>query len=150
MRPSLNNMQDSDGDGTGDLMGITSRLDYLACTSYLLISASSILYQLLSSCAIRSKLMLIWYQLQYRWVWVLKHSGFLQSTGRPWQVLTLLNPFFFFVTSPILLLPVCISVSKTLKMLADFGYDISSYVDIDPIFGTLQDFDLLSTAAKVH
>ena len=35
------------------------------------------------------------------------------------------------------------------KMLADFGYDISSYVDIDPIFGTLQDFDLLSAAAKV-
>ena len=33
--------------------------------------------------------------------------------------------------------------------MADFGYDISSYVDIDPIFGTLQDFDQLSAAAKV-
>ena len=45
------------------------------------------------------------------------------------------------------ILPVCIW--EILKMLADFGYDISSYVDIDPIFGTLQDFDLLSAAAKV-
>ena len=34
--------------------------------------------------------------------------------------------------------------------MADFGYDISSYVDIDPIFGTLQDFDQLSVAAKVN
>ena len=34
--------------------------------------------------------------------------------------------------------------------MADFGYDISSYVDIDPIFGTLQDFDQLSAAAKVN
>jgi alpha-glucosidase len=27
--------------------------------------------------------------------------------------------------------------------MADFGYDISNYTDIDPIFGTLADFDLL-------
>ncbi|MBV9235495.1 MAG: DUF3459 domain-containing protein [Xanthobacteraceae bacterium] len=29
----------------------------------------------------------------------------------------------------------------------DFGYDISNYTDIDPIFGTLRDFDRLLTAA---
>ncbi len=29
----------------------------------------------------------------------------------------------------------------------DFGYDISAYTDIDPIFGTLSDFDILITAA---
>ena len=49
---------------------------------------------------------------------------------------------------PTMIPAVCILLN--LKMLADFGYDISSYVDIDPIFGTLQDFDLLSAAAKVH
>src|SRR5678815_2175768 len=27
--------------------------------------------------------------------------------------------------------------------MADFGYDISNYIDIDPIFGTLNDFDAL-------
>ncbi len=27
--------------------------------------------------------------------------------------------------------------------MADFGYDISNYIDIDPLFGTLQDFDAL-------
>jgi alpha-glucosidase len=32
--------------------------------------------------------------------------------------------------------------------MADFGYDVSNYVDIDPIFGSLQDFDEL--AAAVH
>jgi len=30
--------------------------------------------------------------------------------------------------------------------MADFGYDISDFRDIDPIFGTLQDFDELVTA----
>jgi len=70
--------QDSDGDGTGDLTGITSRLDYLV------------------------------------------------SLG--------VETFWL---SPIYRSP-----------MADFGYDISSYVDIDPIFGTIQDFDLLSAAAK--
>ena len=29
----------------------------------------------------------------------------------------------------------------------DFGYDISAYTDIDPIFGTLSDFDILIAAA---
>jgi alpha-glucosidase len=29
----------------------------------------------------------------------------------------------------------------------DFGYDIANYIDIDPIFGTLQDFDRLLAAA---
>jgi alpha-glucosidase len=31
--------------------------------------------------------------------------------------------------------------------MVDFGYDISDYTDIDPIFGTLNDFDALLTAA---
>ena len=32
--------------------------------------------------------------------------------------------------------------------MADFGYDVSNYTDIDPIFGTLADFDAL--LANVH
>ena len=31
--------------------------------------------------------------------------------------------------------------------MADFGYDVSDYCDIDPIFGTLEDFDALIAAA---
>src|SRR5262245_3540982 len=64
---------DSNGDGIGDLAGITARLDYIA----------------------RSGVDGIW-----------------------------LSPFF---KSP----------------MKDFGYDISDYRDVDPIFGTLQDFDRL-------
>ena len=33
--------------------------------------------------------------------------------------------------------------------MADFGYDISDFMDIDPIFGTLQDFTDLTAAAKL-
>src|SRR5215472_2784728 len=29
----------------------------------------------------------------------------------------------------------------------DFGYDVSNYVDIDPLFGTMRDFDTLLEAA---
>ena len=31
--------------------------------------------------------------------------------------------------------------------MADFGYDVSNYTDIHPLFGTLEDFDALLTAA---
>jgi alpha-glucosidase len=35
--------------------------------------------------------------------------------------------------------------------MADFGYDISNYTDIDPLFGSLEDFDrLLSTAHELR
>lgn len=69
---------DSNGDGIGDLPGITSRLDYIA-------------------------------DLGVDAVW--------------------LSPFF---TSP----------------MRDFGYDVADYCDVDPIFGTLADFDGL--IARAH
>ncbi len=31
--------------------------------------------------------------------------------------------------------------------MADFGYDISDYTGIDPLFGTMEDFDALVAAA---
>src|SRR5690242_17188743 len=34
--------------------------------------------------------------------------------------------------------------------MADFGYDISDYTDIDPVFGTLAEFDALLAAAHEH
>ncbi len=68
---------DSNGDGIGDLPGITAHLDYVA----------------------RLGVDAIW-----------------------------LSPFF---TSP----------------MRDFGYDVADYCDVDPIFGTLADFDALVTRA---
>ena len=70
--------QDSNGDGVGDLPGITRRLDYVA-------------------------------SLGVDGIW--------------------LSPFF---TSP----------------MADFGYDVADYRDVDPVFGTLSDFDAL--LARAH
>jgi len=70
--------QDHNGDGVGDLVGITSRLEYVA-------------------------------DLGVDAIW--------------------LSPVF---TSP----------------MKDFGYDVSNYRDIDPIFGTLEDFDRL--VEKAH
>ncbi len=69
---------DTNGDGVGDLPGITAKLDYIA-------------------------------QLGADIVWI--------------------SPFF---TSP----------------MKDFGYDVSDYCDVDPLFGTLADFDTL--IAKAH
>ncbi|MEL6770002.1 MAG: alpha-amylase family glycosyl hydrolase [Bacteroidota bacterium] len=71
--------QDANGDGVGDLPGITERLDYLANT------------------------------LGVDTVW--------------------LSPFY---RSP----------------MADFGYDVADYTDVDPIFGTLDDFDRMAARAK--
>lgn len=34
--------------------------------------------------------------------------------------------------------------------MTDFGYDISDYTDIDPLFGTLAEFDVLLQAAHAH
>lgn len=70
--------QDSNGDGVGDLKGITQRLDYIA-------------------------------DLGVDAIWI--------------------SPFF---TSPML----------------DFGYDVSDYTSVDPMFGTLADFDEM--IAKAH
>jgi alpha-glucosidase len=69
---------DTNGDGVGDLPGITARLDYIASL----------------------KVDIVW-----------------------------LSPFF---KSP----------------MKDFGYDISDYCDVDPLFGTLADFDAL--VARAH
>jgi len=69
--------QDSNGDGVGDLPGITARLDHLA-------------------------------SLGVDAIWV--------------------SPFY---PSP----------------MKDFGYDVSDYTDVDPLFGTLGDFDRLLAAA---
>ncbi len=68
---------DADGDGTGDLKGITGKLDYLA-----------------------------WLGVDAIWI----------------------SPFY---PSP----------------MADFGYDVANYTDVDPLFGTLDDFDELLVAA---
>jgi alpha-glucosidase len=70
--------QDSNGDGVGDLAGITARLDHVA-------------------------------RLGADAIWI--------------------SPFF---TSP----------------MKDFGYDVSDYCDVDPLFGTLADFDAL--VARAH
>lgn len=70
--------QDSDGDGVGDLAGITGRLDHIA-------------------------------SLGAEAIWI--------------------SPFF---KSP----------------MKDFGYDVSDYCDVDPMFGTLHDFDAL--VARAH
>src|SRR5581483_7897482 len=72
--------QDSNGDGIGDLAGITQRLDYLK-----------------------------WLGIDALWI----------------------SPIF---PSP----------------MKDFGYDISDYTGIDPIFGTLGDFDALLEAAHAR
>ena len=72
--------QDSNGDGIGDLRGITSRLDYVA-------------------------------SLGVDAIWI--------------------SPFF---TSP----------------MKDFGYDVADYCDVDPIFGTLDDFDELVARSHEH
>ncbi|HBF29609.1 alpha-glucosidase [Rhizobium sp.] len=69
--------QDSNGDGIGDIKGITERLSYIAALG----------------------VDVIW-----------------------------LSPFF---TSP----------------MADMGYDVSDYCDVDPMFGTLQDFDAMMDQA---
>jgi len=71
---------DSNGDGIGDLAGITSRLDYLA-------------------------------SLPVDAIW--------------------LSPFY---PSP----------------MADFGYDVADYCGVHPLFGTLEDFDALTTAAHAR
>ncbi|WP_394196675.1 beta-galactosidase BglA [Litoreibacter albidus] len=72
--------QDSNGDGVGDLPGITSRIPYIA-------------------------------SLGVDAIWI--------------------SPFF---TSP----------------MKDFGYDVSDYCDVDPMFGKLGDFDALVEAAHSH
>ena len=72
--------QDSNGDGIGDLPGVTQRLDYL-----------------------------VWLGVDAIW----------------------LSPFY---PSP----------------MADFGYDVSDYCDVDPVFGTLADFDRLVAAAHAR
>ena len=72
--------QDSNGDGVGDLPGITQRMDYIA-------------------------------RLGVDAIWI--------------------SPFF---ASP----------------MKDFGYDVSDYCDVDPMFGTLADFDALVVEAHAH
>ncbi len=72
--------QDSNGDGIGDLPGITSRLNHVA-------------------------------SLGVDAIWI--------------------SPFF---KSP----------------MKDFGYDVADYCDVDPIFGSLEDFDALVAAAHDH
>ena len=72
--------QDSNGDGIGDLLGISQRMEYIA-------------------------------SLGVDGIWV--------------------SPFF---TSP----------------MKDFGYDVSDYCDVDPMFGTLDDFDVLIASAHKH
>src|SRR5437588_3955168 len=71
---------DSNGDGTGDLVGILSRLNYLE-----------------------------WLGVDAVWI----------------------SPIF---PSP----------------MADFGYDVSDYTDVDPMFGTLTDFDTLVAATRAQ
>lgn len=78
----VRSFQDSNGDGVGDLAGITQRLDYL-------------------------------------------NDGTPRSLGVDALWLTPINP------SPMF----------------DFGYDVSDYCDVEPLFGTLSDFDRLVAAA---
>ncbi|CAG0885454.1 unnamed protein product [Cyprideis torosa] len=45
----------------------------------------------------------------------------------------------------------CVWLSPIFRSpMADFGYDVSDYYDVDPIFGTLADFDSLMAAVKAR
>ena len=81
-------VQDSDGDGIGDLKGIESRLDHFV------------------DLGVKT----IWLSPIYK-VFKLKRCFFLRK-----------------------------NIKKLQSPMEDFGYDVSDYRDVDPIFGTLDDF----------
>ncbi len=117
--------QDSDGDGVGDLRGILSRIDYIASLNVTAIWLSPVFPSPMARAA----------------------AALADERGE--RALCCSLPVLLFLVVCMLTcrapLPACIHVAQR-----DFGYDVSNFNDVHPLFGTLADLDALVAAAHAR